>query len=83
MVAILRSHGISLVKTNVAYQFLADALSTTHPFVDRRLWVDDIEIAEDIYAEVDHMLVTLYQTRSNSFHGAAVDENRGSCEYDV
>ena len=58
MVAILRSHGISLVKTNVAYQFLADALSTTHPFVDRRLWVDDIEIAEDIYAEVDHMLVT-------------------------
>ena len=58
MVAILRSHGISLVKTNRAYQFLAEAFSTTHPFVDRRLWVDDIEIAEDIYAEVDQILVT-------------------------
>lgn len=58
MVAILRSHGISLAKTTDAYHFLADALSTTHPFVDRRLWVDDTDIAEDIYAEVDHILVT-------------------------
>ena len=58
MVAILRSHGISLAKTTDAYEFLADALSTTHPFVDRTLWVDDTEVAGDIYAEVDHILVT-------------------------
>ena len=58
MVAILRSYGISLKNVSLAYEFLADALSTTHPFVDRRLWVDDTEVAEDIYAEIDDMLVT-------------------------
>lgn len=58
MVAILRSHGIDLVKLTIAYEFLADALSTSHPFVDRKLWVDDTEVASDIYGEVDHILVT-------------------------
>ena len=58
MVAILRSHGISLFKMTIAHDFLADALSTTHPFVDRRLWVDDAEVSEDIYAEIDNILVT-------------------------
>ena len=58
MVAILRSHGISLKKTTVAYEYLADALCTSHPFVDRALWVDDAEVADDIYAEVDNLLVT-------------------------
>lgn len=58
MVAILRSHGISLIKIKFAYDFLMNALSTTHPFVDRRLWVDDVDIARDVYAEIDNILVT-------------------------
>ena len=57
MVAILRSHGISLIKTTLAHEFLSDALGTTHPFVDRALWVDDVEMAVDIYAEFDDLLV--------------------------
>ena len=58
MVAILRSQGISLKKTTIAHDFLTKALRTSHPFVDRALWVDDAEFAEDIYAKVDHLLVT-------------------------
>ena len=58
MVAILRSHGISLVKVTLAHNFLTDALSTSYPFVNRALWVDDTDVSEDVYAEVDHLLVT-------------------------
>ena len=58
MVAILRSHGISLQKTSVAHDYLVEALRTSHPFVNRALWVEDAEVAEDVYADVDHLLVT-------------------------
>ena len=58
MVAILRSHGIGLIKTTLAHDFLSEALMTSHPFVNRALWVDDTVDSEDVYAEVDNLLVT-------------------------
>ncbi len=58
MVAILRSHGISLAKTKMAHDYLVEALSIPSPFVNRALWVDDADIAEDIFANVDEMLIT-------------------------
>ena len=58
MVAILRSHGIGLIKTTLAHDFLSEALMTSHPFVNRALWVDDTVVSEDVYAEVDNLLVT-------------------------
>lgn len=58
MVAILRSYGISLKKTSIAHDYLAEALHTSHPFVDQALWVEDAEVAIDVYAEVDNLLVT-------------------------
>ena len=58
MIAILRSHGISLVKTKKAHDYLADKLSTTYPFVNRALWVEDAEVSAEVFAYVDEILIT-------------------------
>ena len=58
MVAILRSHGISTAKIRTAQAYLSETLLIAHPFAHKTLWVDDAEVAEDIFAEVDRRLVT-------------------------
>jgi uncharacterized protein (DUF433 family)/DNA-binding transcriptional MerR regulator len=58
MVTILRSHGVSLGKISSSHDYLQDALSTRRPFVKTLLWVDDVDVAEDVFTEVDNILVT-------------------------
>ena len=58
MVGILRSNGVSMPKVRAAHDYLVEQLRTTWPFVNRLLWTEDTEIAEDVYAHVNNLLVT-------------------------
>ena len=57
MIAILRSHGISIHRIQRAHDYLQNETGLRYPFATSAVWTEDAERSSHIYAEIDKIFV--------------------------